>query len=120
MSYDQPSLEDLLKDVPKANLQNPCTEGDLCDLSLRITKWQSIAPFLRLSDVDIEDITASSPDPRTQRLKMLKTWRQKLGVQATYAKLASAFWKTGRTDLVEKIAELLTASGYISIEPGEL
>ena len=41
---------------------------------------------------------------------MLRKWKQKLGSKATYKRLAKAFEKCKRQDLVDKIRELLTVA----------
>ena len=100
-----------LQDQP-AKWKQPCSEKHLRAISQGIAQWQDIAPFLDLTEADEVDIVGS-PVPRSvpaQRLAMLRKWKQKLGSKATYKKLAKAFEKCKRQDLVDKIRELLTAA----------
>ena len=90
--------------------KQPCSDKHLYTISQKITEWQDIAPFLDLTAADEEDIVGStSTRPvQAQKMRMLRIWKRKLGVKATYEKLAEAFWNCGRQDLVDKIDELLT------------
>ena len=99
-----------------------CSEKHLLVISQEIAQWQDIAPFLGLTDVDVADIIVSHPRSLpAQRLAMLKKWNEKLGVKATYKKLARALRSCGRQDLVDKISELLTEdSSSSSDEAGVL
>ena len=103
----RPSLEDILKDIPRQKLNQPCRNDHLGKIALSLTDWQSIAPFLGLLKVDIEEIEREHVKVRPQKLAMLWKWREKFGRKAKYQKLASVFWDLERTDLVEKLRELL-------------
>ena len=102
-----PSLEDILKDVPPEKLDQPCRDDHLSDIALSITRWKSIAPFLRLTKVEEEDIETDCGKNETQKIGMLRKWREKFGRKATYGKLAKVFFKLKRADLVEEVCELL-------------
>ena len=103
----RPSLEDILKDIPRQKLNQPCRNDHLGKIALSLTDWQSIAPFLGLLKVDIEEIEREHVKVRPQKLAMLWKWREKFGRKAKYQKLASVFWDLERTDLVEKLRELI-------------
>ena len=105
----RPSLEDLLKDIPRQKLNQPCRDDHLSKIALSLTDWQSVAPFLGLLKVDIEEIEREHVKVRPQKLAMLWKWREKFGRKAKYRKLTSVFWDLERTDLVEKLCELLQA-----------
>ena len=102
-----PSLEDILKDVPPEKLDQPCRDEHLSDIALSITEWKSIAPFLGLTKAEEENIEKDCAANETQKIGMLQKWREKLGRKATYGKLIKVFWKLKRADLVEEVCELL-------------
>jgi len=104
----RPSLEELLKDVPPVKLNQPCKDECLCELALSITNWQSIAPFLGLTEVEEKEISFLYPNElRRQTLAMLRKWKSKHGKKATCRRLARVFWRLTFTNIVEKICELL-------------
>ena len=108
-SAERPSLEDLLKDVSPEKLDQPCRDGHLCETALSVTRWKSIAPFLGLTKAEEENIEKDCGENETQKIGMLRKWRERFGKKATYRKLAKVFGKLKRLDLVEELCELLQA-----------
>ena len=102
----KPSLE-LLKDVPPEKLDEPCKDEHLCEIALSITDWQSIAPFLGLTEAEESDIEKNYDKAMIQKIKMLRKWREKFGRQATYRKLANVFTKLKHAGLVEELCDLI-------------
>ena len=102
----RPSLE-VLNNVPPEKLDQPCKDEHLCEIALSITDWQSIAPFLGLTEADESEILEDCKKARTQKIKMLRKWRNKLGEKGTYGKLAEVLLKLEETDLVEKLCGLI-------------
>ena len=102
--------------------KQPCSEKHLHAIAPQIEQWRNIAPYLDLSQAEEEKIVGSPPLPmESQRLAMLTKWKEKLGSKATYKRLAKAFEKCKRQDLVVKIRELLTvADDSLSDEEGTL
>ena len=116
----RPSLEELLKDVPPAKCCQPCRDGCLCELALSITNWQSIAPFLGLTEVEEKEISFVYPNElRRQIVAMLRKWKSKHGKKATYKRLARVFWKLGFTNVVEEICEFLNSPDSSDSESDE-
>ena len=103
----RPSLEDLLKDIPPEKLDQPCRDEHLCEIALSITRWKSIAPFLGLTKAEEENIEKDCGENETQKIGMLRKWKERFGRKATYRKLAKVFFKLERVDLVEEVCELL-------------
>ena len=101
----RPSLE-VLKDVPPEKLDEPCKDEHLYELSLSITDWPSISPFLGLTEADESEIE-DCKRVRTQAIKMLRKWRSKHGGKATYRNLAGVLLKLEETDLAEKLCGLI-------------
>ena len=102
----RPSLE-VLSNVPPEKLDEPCKDEHLCKIALSITDWQSIAPFLGLTEADESEIIEDCKKARTQKIKMLRKWRNKLGEKGTYGKLAEVLLELEETDLVEKLCGLI-------------
>ena len=103
----RPSLEDLLKDIPPEKLDQPCRDEHLCEIALSITRWKSIAPFLGLTKAEEENIEKDCGENETQKIGMLRKWKERFGRKATYRKLVKVFFKLERADLVEEVCELL-------------
>ena len=106
-SAERPSLKDLLKDIPPQKLDQPCRDDHLSEIALSITRWKSIAPFLGLTKAEEENIEKDCGENETQKIGMLRKWREKFGKKATYRKLAKVFFKLERVDLVEEVCDLL-------------
>ena len=81
-SCGPPSLDQLVEAVPAERLDQACRDEDLLELSLSLTNWQSVSPFLGLSEADEEDIEKRSSE--RQRIDVLRKWRAKFGSTATY------------------------------------
>ena len=101
----QSALEKLTAAIPKHFLDQPCSDEHLCEIGSYITNWTTIAPYLKLSQVDEEDISAFGLGG--ERIRMLRRWRQKYGSSATYRSLAASFQMAERADLIDKIRALL-------------
>ena len=97
----------LLKELPASEVKLACSEEHLAEISLSITKWRTLAPFLGLTEAEEEAIARDNPDMSTQRIAMLRKWKAKYGCSATYKKLCKVFRKLDRQDLVEVVCRLL-------------
>ena len=116
----RPSLEDLLKDIPRQKLNQPCRDDHLSKIALSLTDWQSVAPFLGLTEADEEEIKRDYSNTKTQKIAMLRKWKKRYGRKAKYRKLATVFWDLEQTDLVENVCKLLqTKSSSSSSDDSE-
>ncbi len=106
-----PTLDELLEGVSTGKLCRTCRNEDLCEIAQSVTNWKAIAPFLGLLKAEIEAIEVNERKVETQRMAMLDKWKEKLGRKATHWKLAKAFRKAKRADLVDVIRRLLVSSG---------
>lgn len=102
-------IEELIAHVglPFADLNTRCEERDLLELSLLIPSWDKVAPFLELSEADIEDIDSESSKSRAKVLNMLKKWKGKHAFRATFKVLVEVFLKLGDAEMAEKVCNHL-------------
>ena len=108
----RPSLEELLRGAAPEKLDQPCRDDHLSEIALSLTEWQSMAPFLGLSDAEEREIEEDSRPAKRRKVAMLRRWKEKYGKEATYRKLAKVFWKLERTDLVEELCETLSKCSH--------
>ncbi len=104
---DRPSLDECLEGMSPGKLGRPCKDVHFCEISLSVTNWRAIAPFLGLSKVVEEQIERDEGKTDTQKIAMLRRWREKFGRKAMYRRLATVFWKLERVDLVDAIRDIL-------------
>ena len=80
------SLEEQLSKCPAQLLDSPCADARLVKLSQSIAEWRDLSPYLRLSPAEERGILTALPPatPARQRIDMLRTWRDKFGLDATY------------------------------------
>jgi hypothetical protein len=90
-----------------ADLGTRCEDEDLSDLCLLIPSWKTLAPFLKLTDTEIEDIDSDNSKSREKVLSMLKKWKRKHTFQATYKVLVEVFLKVGDAETAEKVCNHL-------------
>jgi len=112
-----PSLEELFKNISPQKFNQPCQDEDLAILSLSITYWQEIAPFLGLTEAEEQAIKVDCASEERRRIAMLRRWKRNFGKKATYKKLAKRLYKAGRTDILDKLCEIV--EGGSSLESGE-
>ena len=60
-----------------------CSDEHLLLISLDLTDWQALSPFLGLSEAD-EEVVLSERTVERQRIDVLRKWRAKFGTGATY------------------------------------
>ena len=114
----RPSLEELLRGVAPEKLDQPCRDDHLSEIALSLTDWQSMAPFLGLTEVDEEEITSRYPHQLiAQKIAMLRNWRQKLGEGATYRELTKVFYRLGKLGLIEQACCRLNSSSETTVSP---
>ena len=80
------SLEEHLSKFPAQLLDNPCADAHLVKLSQSIAEWRDLSPYLHLSPAEERGILTAFPPatPARQRIDMLRIWRGKFGLDATY------------------------------------
>ena len=80
------SLEEQLSKFSVELLDSPCADVHLVKLSESIAEWRDLSPYLHLSQAEERGILTAFPPatPARQRIDMLRTWKEKLGTNATY------------------------------------
>ena len=108
--------------APAVDMNKLCSEEHLAKISLWITEWREISPFLGLTQAEHQEILGSAPHSvRLQKTEMLRLWKEKRGTKATYKRLCRAFNECDMSDLVEQVQKLLRESDSSSSnEGGEL
>ena len=106
--------------APAVELNKPCSEKHLAKISLSISDWRGISPFLDLTEADEQEILGAVPplSVRSQKIAMLRLWKKKRGTKATYKRLCRAFNECEMSDLVEQVQKLLTESDSSSSDEG--
>ena len=112
---------------PRNETQQPakwnqrCSEAHLAVIADSISDWRAVSPFLGLMEAEESAILGSNPHSvPVQRIAMLRKWKQKRGTKATYKRLCRAFTIAKRTDLVDKVKQLLEeCTSSSSDEEGE-
>ncbi len=78
-----PSLDEALRDVPAAKLDQECSDDDLYQISQSLTRWLEVSPCLGLTEADEEEIRDGRA-MRRQRVDVLRRWKAKQRDRATY------------------------------------
>ena len=76
--------------------------------------WESLATFIGVSNVDVDDIKEKYVQPLDRRLAMMRRWHELWGSEATYQRLVEGLRQIGRRDLIEFLkqkTQLPSASG---------
>ncbi len=83
-----PSLNEALRDVPAEKLDQQCSRDDLNEISMSLTRWPEVSPFLGLTEADEEDVRAKSDRAVSgvtrERVDLLRRWQENRKEAATY------------------------------------
>ena len=90
----------------------PLSEAHLAMIASNINDWRAISPCLGLTDAEEGAILGESPHSvPTQRVAMLRKWKQKKGNKlSTYKQLHRVFSQCKRGDLADFVQQLVTES----------
>ena len=99
-------------------LNQPCSDEHIKDIALFLTNRQTVATYLGLTEIDVEDVEEEGTKAQDKRYKVLRKWKAKNLFKATYRRLVDVFLKIGRADLAEKVCRLLTDEGMYKISTG--
>ena len=90
------------KGVSPSKLNAICSDDDLLSISVKITKWEELAPYFH---VEASDIKGDNHTVKTQRHALLTQWKIGNPLVATYKALVSIFLKGGRADLAQEVCD---------------
>ena len=105
---EPPTLDGLVKEVriPPALLDQKCSDEHLKSIS-GFLDWRIVAPYMGLSETDIQDIDIDKRAEPEKRLKALQKWKMKYGYVATFKNLVQVLLKVGNADHAEEVCRLL-------------
>ena len=112
MAGHEVSLQQLLDTfhLSQDQVDKEVSEDHLREVSGIIDDHQIVGPELRLTNPEMTEIDR---DERTHKLKkqaMLRKWKQKFSLNATYCILIKALLKCSTADQARKVCELLAQS----------
>ena len=71
-----------------------CTEKDLARIAKQVERWESVYMHLDVTEPEITVIQQKHPrDYDQQKLEVLRLWKHKRDIQATFEVLANVFSK---------------------------
>ena len=109
------TLEELLKEVGvhSEKLDDSISDDHLREIAIFLTSWRTVATYLGLSDIDMNDVEREGANEQEKRLKVLQKWKGKFGFTATYKKLVVVLLSLGMADVAEKVCLLLKGIYFI-------
>ena len=101
----------ICQSVPQVCLDLTVSDEHIAELAKDMTKWRELAPFLKLTKAEEEEIVEQHQrDLPLQKREALQKWKEKNGGAATYRRLIVIFCTQGRADLAKKLKDLLLKS----------
>ena len=88
-------------------LERACEDDRLQIVAKEFYPWREAAPYLRLSEIDIDDIERDHGSESERRLGALRKWKASNGQRATYGAFIKALLAVGRVDNAENICKFL-------------
>ena len=108
------TLEDLTEQFKISGslleLENEVSDDDIRKISAFLETWKLVAPYIGLSEGDVEAINRDGKSEEEKRLMMLQKWKQALVFKATYKELVNALLSVKRADLAMKVCQLVTVA----------
>ena len=102
-----PSYDELLSTygVQSYEMKQALEDNHVTKFSFKLDRWEKLARSLELPIPDIERLKREG-DYEEQKDKMLESWKQRCGSQATYEVLTRALLQINRTDMAEEVVKL--------------
>ena len=94
-------------------LDQSISDDHLLGIALFLTSWQTVAPHLGLSEIDVVVIEQEGKDEKDKRLKALQMWKRKFGFRATYRELVKVLLSLGMADGAQNVCLLLKGMSVI-------
>ena len=103
------TVEKLLTEVGvhPEKLNERISDDDLCKITLFLTEWKTVVPFLGLDENDVDAIEKEGKKEQEKKLKALRKWKGRFVFAATYRKLMEILLSLGMADVAEKVCHLL-------------
>ena len=100
---DMGNLDQLLL-ANEAILKCEVSEQHSHEVAKRIgDAWESLATFIGISNVEVDDIKVKYKELLDRRLAMMRRWHELWGKEATYNRLVEGLKQIGRRDLIDLI-----------------
>ena len=92
-----------------------CLEEHLAEIATIIIKWREISPFLGLTEAEEHEILGAVQPLSVleQKIAMLRLWKKKKGIAATYNQLCRAFRNSKQIDLEDRTKQILAESNLV-------
>ena len=106
------TVEDVFRGVSETEKNSPITDEHIAVIAEQVTCWQSLAPYLGLTEKDEEEIAEDHKNKYgLQKRQALRLWKERNGSRATYHQLVRVLCGTGHIALAEKVREVLLSKG---------
>ena len=92
--------------IPLSSLDQRCSEDHLRNIS-SFLDWRKVAPYLGVSEVEVEEIDFDRETEYDRRLKTLQMWKSSWDYMATFKTLVLALLKVGNAYQAEKVCRLV-------------
>ena len=105
--YSMATAKAICQSVPQVYLDLTVSYEHIAELAKDMTKWRELAPFLKLTPTEEEEIVEQhQQDLPLQKREALRKWKEKSGGAATYQRLIVIFCAQSRADLANKLKDL--------------
>ena len=102
------TLDDCIEhfDLTAEVLDAKCSDKHILAVS-SFLDWRGVAPYLNLTDSEVDAVDSDGKDELDKRHKTLQKWRSKFAFKATYKNLIQALLDSSRGDHAEEVCKLL-------------
>ena len=97
--------------IPVTLLDQECSVEHLKKIS-HFLDWRRVAPFLGLSEMDIQEIESDKKTDSEKRLQALEKWKRMYAFKATYRKLVEILLEVKDANSAQKVCKLLQPQGH--------
>ncbi len=113
-----PSLDELIsrQGLERKDLERKCPVGVRLDVAKHLGDWKMVGRYLGFPPQTLNDIEVENRTEERRRVALLDAWDKREGKGATYLKLAESLHHRERTDLVEKLCEIIKSSGIEDVQ----
>ncbi len=110
-----PSVGDLVRHcgLSDEDLNKEITRDRFHEIGPSLLEWRLLAPLLKLTQLDVEDIEKDNRGEESKRNKFLSVWKRKQCVHATYRALVVALCIIERREDAMKVCEVLKGEPYL-------